>query len=93
MEQTETPAKRIRIPRSAINVNKLGNVFAVSGGEGKVAVNEVFQESTKPVEKNPSEFSTVSDNEEIVPESYGQVVLDPEWRTSMMSKIKALRNR
>ena len=35
------------------------------------------QESTEPVEKNPSEFSTVGDNEEIAPDSYGQAVLDP----------------
>jgi hypothetical protein len=91
--KTDTPAKRIRIPRNAINVNKLGNVFAVSGGDEKAAVDEVFQESTEPVEKNPSEFSTVGENEEVKPESYGQAVLDPEWRKSMMSEIKALRNR
>jgi hypothetical protein len=69
--KTETPAKRIKIPRSAINVSKLGNVFAVSGGDEKAAVDEVPQECTEPVEKDPSEFSTVGDNEEIAPESYG----------------------
>jgi hypothetical protein len=32
MEQkTDTPAKQIRIPCSAINVRKLGNVFALLG--------------------------------------------------------------
>ena len=91
--KTDTPAKRIKIPRNAINVSKLGNVFAVSGDDEKAAVDEASQEDTEPVEENPSEFSTVGADDEIAPESYGQAILDPEWRASMMSEIKALRNR
>ena len=30
-QKTDTPAKQIRIPCSAINVRKLGNVFALLG--------------------------------------------------------------
>ena len=52
----DTPAKRIRIPRNAINVNKLGNVFAIIGRNEKAAVDEVSQENTEPVEKSPREF-------------------------------------
>ena len=37
--------------------------------------------------------TTASDKEEVAPESYKQAVLDPEWRKSMMSEVKALRNR
>ena len=44
--KTDTPAKRTRIPRSAINVSKLGNVFAASGGDEKAAVDEVPQRCT-----------------------------------------------
>ena len=55
-------------------------------------MDEVFNENTEPVEENPSEFSTVSDNDEVALESYSQAVLEPERRKSMMSEIKALRN-
>ena len=35
-------------------------------GENEIAaVDEVFNENTEPVEENPSEFSTVSDNDEV----------------------------
>jgi hypothetical protein len=91
--KTDTPAKRIKIPRNATNASKLGNVFVVSGNDEKAAVDEASQEDTEPVEENPSEFSTVGADDEIAPESYSQAVLDPEWRASMMSEIKALRNR
>ena len=55
-------------------------------------MDEVSNENTEPVEENPSEFSTVSDNDEVALESYSQAVLEPERRKSMMSEIKALRN-
>ena len=55
-------------------------------------MDEVSNENTEPVEENPSEFSTVSDNDEVALEPYSQAVLDPERRKSMMSEIKALRN-
>ena len=85
MEQkTDTPAKQIRISCSAINVHKLGNVCLVRRNE-IAAVDEVSNENTEPVEENPSEFSTVSDNDEVALESYSQAVLDPERRKSMMS--------
>jgi hypothetical protein len=77
----EIPAKRIRTPRNFNNVTKLGNVYALSGDDEEAAVNEVIQEST------------TSDKDEVAPESYKQAVLDPEWRKSMVSEIKALRNR
>ena len=64
----------------ATNVTKY--VYAVSGdNEEQEAVDEVVQETT------------ASDNGEVAPESYKQAVLDPEWRKSMMSEVKALRNR
>ena len=49
--------------------------------EEQEAVDEVVQEAT------------ASDNEEVAPESYKQAVLDPEWRESMMTEVKVLRNR
>ena len=55
-------------------------------------MDEVSDENTELVEENPSEFSTVSDNDEVALESYSQAVLDPERRKSMMNEIKALRN-
>ena len=55
-------------------------------------MDEVSNENTEPVEENPIEFSTVSDNDEVALELYSQAVLDPERRKSMMSEIKALRN-
>ena len=45
---------------------------------------EVSNENTEPVEENSSEFSMVSDNDE--------VALESERRKSTMSEIKALRN-
>ena len=77
----ETPAKRIRTPRHATNVTKLGNVYAVSGDDEEAAVNEVAQEAT------------ASDKEEVAPETYKQAVLDPKWRESMKTEVRALRNR
>ena len=56
-------------------------MYAVSGDDEEAAVNEVVQETT------------TSDKDEVAPESYKQAVLDPEWRKSMVSDIKALRNR
>ena len=41
-------------------------------------MDEVFNEYSEPVEENPSEFSTVSDNDEVALESYSQAVLEPE---------------
>ena len=79
MGQSRNPR---RTPRDSTNVTKLGNVYAVSGdNEEQEAVDEVVQEAT------------ASDKEEVAPESYKQIVLDPEWRKSMMSEFKALRNR
>ena len=44
--RTETPAKQICKPRIAINVNKLGNVYAVTGDDEEAAVDELTQEAT-----------------------------------------------
>ena len=71
----ENPAKRIRTPRHATNVIKLGNVYAVSGDDEEAAVDEVAQEAT------------ASDKEEVAPESYKQAVLEPRWRESMMTNM------
>ena len=77
----ETPAKRIRTPRHNTNVTKLGNVYAVSGDDEEAAVDEVVQEAT------------ASDKEKVAPESYKQAFLNPRWRESMMTEVRALRNR
>jgi len=75
--KTDTPAKRFLIPRNAMNVNKLGN-FVFCGVRWKeiAAVDEMFNENIEPVEENPSEFSTVSDNDKVAPKSYSQAVID-----------------
>ena len=53
-QKTDTPAKLIRIPCSAVNVHKLENVFAMLGENEIAAVDEVFNENIEPVEENPS---------------------------------------
>ena len=86
MEQkTDTPAKLIHIPCSAINVHKLENLFVMLGENEIAAVDEVFT-------RIPNPWRTTVSDYEVVPESYSQAVLDPERRKSMMSEIKALRN-
>ena len=52
-------------------------------------MDSVESESDASVGHDPS---TVVANE-VAPEFYNQAVLDPEWCKSMMSEIKALRNR
>ena len=52
MEQkTDTPAKLISIPRNAINVHILENVFAMLGENEIAAVDEVFNENIEPMEE------------------------------------------
>ena len=69
MEQkTDTPAKLIRIPYSAINVHKLENLFVMLGENEIAAVDEVSNEDTEPVEDH-DEVS--SENTEPV-EDHGQ---------------------
>ena len=41
-------------------------------------MDEVSNENTEPVEENSSDFSTVSDNNEVALKSYGQAVLTDE---------------
>ena len=72
----EVPAKQIRTPRHNTNVTKLGNVYAVSGDNKEAAEDEV---------------ATASDKEEVAPETYKQAVLDPRWRESMQTEVRALR--
>ena len=88
--KTDTPAKRICIPRNAINVNKIGNIFCGVRWKEIAAVDEMFNENIEPVEENPSEFSTVSDNDEVAPESYSHAVLDPERRKSITRRCGTL---
>ncbi len=54
--ETDTAAKQIHIPCSAINVHKLGNVFAMWSENKITAVGEVSNENTEPVEEKPSEY-------------------------------------
>ena len=56
-------------------------MYAVSEDNEEAAVDEVVQEAT------------ASDKEEVAPESYKQAVLDPRWRESMQTEVRALRNR
>ena len=49
--ETDTQAKLIRIPCSAINVHKLENVFAMLGENEIAAVDELFNENIEPVEE------------------------------------------
>ena len=54
--ETDTQAKLIRIPCSAINVHKLENVFAMLGENEIAAVDEVFNENIEPVEETRVNF-------------------------------------
>ena len=48
-------------------------------GENEIAaVDEVFNENIEAVEENPSEYFTVSDNDEVALKSYSQAVLGSE---------------
>ncbi len=50
----------------------------------------MINENIEPVEENPSEFSTVSGNDDVASESYSQAVLDPERRKSMTRRCGTL---
>ena len=63
--------------------------FAALGGDEKAAVDE---KAPNPWRRTLVNFLRFGDNEEVAPESYSHAVFDPEWRKSMMSEIKALRN-
>ncbi len=54
--ESDTSAKLIRIPCSAINVHKLENVFAMLGENEIAAVDKVFNENIEPVEENRLNF-------------------------------------
>ena len=82
MEQkTDTPAKLIHIPCSAINVHKLENLFVMLGENEIAAVDEVSNEDTEPVEDH-DEVS--NENTEPV-EDHDEVFtrIPNPWRTTV----------
>jgi hypothetical protein len=89
-DKTEIPAKRIKKSRILTNVTSMGNVFtATDENLRNSAVDSVESELDASLEQD----SSTKVNDEVAPESYNQAVQDPEWRKSMMSEIRALRNR
>ena len=56
-------------------------------------MDEVSNENTEPVEENLSEFSTVSDNDEVALESYSQAVLDPVPPRRWLKSIRPFVSR
>ena len=75
-----TSDKRTITPRIINNVSKLGKVF--NAMETDAAECDVFPEKDKE-----------GDHGELAPETYDQAAKDSDWRASMLSEIRALRNR